>query len=87
MLKLNELKGTSDDGIMLFRLESRILNFYGNMNSAKRSTDEEFYLFARYEDLVPHGHDIELKKIFEPLVEKTKKYFTLSLEKFEHQKA
>ena len=71
---------------MLFKLESRILNFYGNMNNAKRSSDEEFCIFARYEDLVPHGHETELKAVFAPLVEKTKTYFAQSLEEFENNK-
>ncbi|MDO9182325.1 MAG: hypothetical protein Q7U04_07940 [Bacteriovorax sp.] len=71
---------------MLFKLESRIINFYGNMNNAKRSSEEEFYIFARYEDLIPHGHETELKKIFAPLVEKTKNYFATSLEEFEVDK-
>ncbi len=72
---------------MLFKLESRILNFYGNMNNAKRSSDEEFCIFARYEDLVPHGHETQLKEIFAPLVEKTKNHFAKSLEEFENNKA
>ena len=70
----------------LFKLESRILNFYGNLNNAKRSVEEEFYIFARYEDLVPHGHETQLKKVFAPLVEKTKVYFSKGIEDFEMNK-
>ena len=71
---------------MLYKLESRILNFYGNLNNAKRSADEEFYIFARYEDLLPDGHETELKNIFAPLVEKTKSHFTSDLQEFEKLK-
>lgn len=71
---------------MLFKLESRILNFYGNLNNAKRSADEEFYIFARYEDLLPAGHETELKQVFAPLVEKTKNLFISDLHEFERLK-
>ena len=71
---------------MLFKLESRILNFYGNLNNAKRSADEEFYIFARYEDLLPAGHETELKQVFAPLVEKTKNHFIADLNEFERLK-
>lgn len=71
---------------MNFKLEARILNFYGNMNNAKRSAEEEFCIFARYEDLMPSGHELQLKKIFAPLVEKTKIYFANSLEEIEKNK-
>ena len=84
--KLDENQGAVENEQLLFKLEARILNFYGNMNNAKRSTDDEFYLFARYEDLVPHGHETELKNIFAPLVEKTKNYFASSLIDFETNK-
>jgi hypothetical protein len=71
---------------MLFKLESRILNFYGNLNNAKRSSDEEFYIFARYEDLIPSGHETELKKVFAPLIERTKNLFISDLNEFEKLK-
>lgn len=71
---------------MVFKLESRIMDFYGNMNNAKRSSDEEFYIFARYEDLLPCGHEVELKTIFAPLVEKTKNFFIADLNEFERMK-
>ncbi|MBC7539519.1 MAG: hypothetical protein H7281_11910 [Bacteriovorax sp.] len=85
--KLDEHQNILAADYMLFKLEARILNFYGNMNNAKRSSDEEFCIFARYEDLVPFGHETELKSIFAPLVEKTKIYFANSLEEFETNKA
>ncbi|MDD4974936.1 MAG: hypothetical protein PHY93_11330 [Bacteriovorax sp.] len=84
--KLDEHQNILAGDYLLFKIESRIINFYGNMNNAKRSSDEEFCIFARYEDLVPHGHEIELKNIFAPLVEKTKNYFTKSLVEFETNK-
>lgn len=64
---------------LLFRLESRILNFYDNAINAKRSPEKEFYIFARYENLAPVGHCIGLKKVFPPLVEKIKGQFVLDL--------
>lgn len=84
--KLNESHVASAGEFLEFHLESRILNFYGNMNNARRSPDEEFFIFARYDDLVPMGHETELKKVFVPLVEKTKIYFSQGLEEFESHK-
>lgn len=77
----HEIKVERDS--MLFKLESRILNFYGNLNNAKRSSDEEFYIFARYEDLLPDGHETELRNVFAPLVEKTKSHFIHDLNEYE----
>jgi len=68
-----------------FILSSKILNFYGNFQNAKRSCTNEFYLFARYEDFLPFGNQLELKKIFKPIVEKTKVLFTKSLEELEKE--
>lgn len=84
--KLDEHQNFLASDYMVFKLEARILNFYGNMNNAKRSSDEEFCIFSRYEDLVPYGHEVELKNIFAPLVEKTKNYFIHSLEEVETNK-
>ncbi len=81
--KLDEESPVSNNEYSLYKLESRILNFYGNMNNAKRSSDEEFCIFARYEDLVPHGHEVELKEVFSSLVEKTKNHFAKGLEELE----
>jgi hypothetical protein len=85
--KIDQHEISLEKDSMLFKLESRILSFYGNLNNAKRSADEEFYIFARYEDLLPVGHDVELVNIFAPLVEKTKALFTQDLEEFEKLKA
>lgn len=84
--KLDEHQNILAIDFMLFKLDSRILNFYGNMNNAKRSSVEEFCIFARYEDLIPEGHETELKPIFGTLVEKTKAYFLDGLEEFETKK-
>ncbi len=84
--KLDEDQAILKGDFLLFKLESRILNFYGNMNNAKRSADEEFFIFARYEDLIPQGHETELKAVFAPLVEKTKVHFTKNLEELENNK-
>ena len=75
-----------DKDSMLYKLESRIINFYGNFNNAKKSASEEFYIFARYEDLLPDGHTVELKNVFATLVGKTKSYFTNDLQEFEKLK-
>lgn len=83
-LDQHELKIEKDS--MLFKLESRILNFYGNLNNAKRSPDEEFYLFARYEDLLPVEHETELKNVFSTLVERTKNFFVNELNELENLK-
>ncbi|MBY0415924.1 MAG: hypothetical protein K2Q18_17260, partial [Bdellovibrionales bacterium] len=84
--KLDQHEMSMEKDSMLFKLESRILSFYGNLNNAKRSADEEFYIFARYEDLLPVGHDTELVNVFAPLVEKTKNLFLQDLEEFERLK-
>lgn len=84
--KLNEHEPLPVKDYKIFHLESRILNFYGNANNAKRSSEEDFCLFARYEDLMPVGHEIELKKIFSTLVEKTRIFFSNSLEQIEQDK-
>ncbi|MBP9682165.1 MAG: hypothetical protein KBD76_12220, partial [Bacteriovorax sp.] len=73
--KLNAQFKQGDAKSLTYALESRILNYYGNMNNAKRSTEEEFYLFARYEDLIPVENDVELKSLFPPFIDKTKNYF------------
>lgn len=83
--KLNQ-EGDSKN-YKIYKLDSRILNFYGNSTNAKRSSVNEFYLFARYEDLTPIGHENELKKIFKPIVEKTKVLFQRSLLEIEQEKA
>ena len=77
--KLDEQQDIQAEKMLTFRLESRILNFYGNMNNANRSNEEEFHLFARYEDLIPLGHETQLQQLFCPLVKKTKDYFEKSL--------
>ena len=84
--KIDQHQFTLEKDSMIFRLESRILNFYGNMNNAKRSSEEEFYLFARYEDLLPAGHEAEIKNVFAPLVKKAKIHFTHDLQEFEKLK-
>jgi len=84
--KLDQHQMAIDKDSMLFRLESRIMNFYGNLNNAKRSSDEEFYIFARYEDLVPVDHNTELKNVFSNLVERTKTFFANELNEFEAMK-
>jgi len=85
--KIDQHEMSLEKDSMLFKLESRILSFYGNLNNAKRSAEEEFYIFARYEDLLPVDHDVQLINIFAPLVEKTKMLFTHDLEEFEKLKA
>ena len=83
---IDEHEVSVDKDSMLYKLESRIINFYGNFNNAKKSASEEFYIFARYEDLLPFGHAVELKNVFATLVGKTKNYFTNDLEEFEKLK-
>jgi hypothetical protein len=84
--KLNYQSNLVDEVNTTFQLESRILNFYGNMNNAKRSVNEEFYLFARYEDLVASDQEFDLKGLFSPFIDKTKNYFLKSLVDIEENK-
>ena len=83
---LDEHKDFLNIDYRLFKLDSRILNFYGNMKNVKHSSGEEFCIFARYEDLISCGHDANLKDVFARLVDKTKDYFSKSLEDFEINK-
>lgn len=78
--KLDNDQAIFSNDRIVFNLESRIINFYGNMNNAKRSSDGEFFIFARYEDLIPNGSEIDLKKVFTQLVKKMKNYFSISLD-------
>ncbi len=84
---INQHEISVEKDSMLYKLESRILNFYGNYINAKKSTSEEFYIFARYEDLLPDGHATELKSVFATLVGKTKSQFAADLEEFENLKS
>lgn len=84
--KLNKQSLHIDSHTVSYSLESRILNFYGNMNNAKRCTEEEFFLFARYDDLIPMGHETDLKTLFPPFVDKTKNYFLKNLVEIEENK-
>ena len=85
--KLDQHEVSFESDSLLFKLESRILNFYGNLNNAKRCADEEFFIFARYDDLIPEGHETELKNVFGPLVERTKNHFAHDLNEFEKMRA
>lgn len=84
--KIDQHEISMEKDSLVFKLESRILNFYGNLNNAKRSSEEEFYVFARYEDLLPSGHDTEMKSVFSPFVERTKNHFLMDLAEFENLK-
>lgn len=79
--QLNKTQDTLDDQLTKYSLSSLILKCYGNIESAKRSSGEDFYIFARYEDLVANAYESDLKEIFKPLVEKTKCRFSENLEK------
>ena len=81
--KLDQQENELLNEYLRYKLDARVLNFYGNINNAKRSAGEEFYVFARYEDLVPDGHQSDFKNIFSPLVENTKNYFEANLEEIE----
>lgn len=78
--KLDESTILAEEHLKTYKLESRIFYFYGNVLNAQKSGEKEFYLFARYEDLKPYCHDINLEKIFVPLVTNTKKYFMEDIE-------
>lgn len=66
---------TLNEEYRTYYLDSRVFNFYGNATNSKKSGEEEFYIFARYEDLVPVKHENDIKDAFKSLVEKTKKRF------------
>lgn len=55
-----------------YKLESKVINFYGNSTNTKRSGEEEFYIFARYEDFQPLKNETMLTELFRPMVLKTK---------------
>ena len=84
--KLNSDSIFNEEYFKTYQLESRIMNFYGNLSNSKRSGDNEFYIFARYEDFLPLAHGIYLAEAFAPLVSKTKKYFMKELEVIANEK-
>ncbi len=84
--KLDQHQHKIENDSLVFKLDSKILNFYGNLNNAKRSPAEEFYIFARYEDLIPVDHDTDLKNIFSSFVGKTKDFFSSELTELENMK-
>ncbi len=77
---------TTNDQFYSFVLESKIINIYGNAVNSKRSGEEEFYLFAKYEDFLPVHHKNELDEVFRPLVKKTKYVFDQELRHLEAAK-
>lgn len=83
---LGESTLTPHSDFVSYKIESHILDLYGNMNNARRSTAENFCIFTKYEDLIPVNHDVQLKKVFSPFIEKTKIYFTNCLEDLEQNK-
>lgn len=84
--KLNSDTIFNEEYFKTYQLESRIMNFYGNLPNSRKSGDNEFYIFARYEDFLSLGHSISLAEAFGPLVSKTKKYFLKELEVIAHEK-
>lgn len=78
--KLNSTSLFAEEHFRTYMLESKILNFYGNLNNSKKSGENEFYIYSRFEDLVPQGHGISLLEAFAPIVSKTKKYFLKEIE-------
>jgi hypothetical protein len=76
---IDDVTIVTDEYFKTYKLDSRIFNFYGNMTNVLRSGQDEFYIFARYEDLLPVGHDTGLAGVFVPLVLKVKKDFTKEL--------
>lgn len=55
-----------------YKLDSKVVNFYGNSTNTKRSGEEEFFIFARYEDFQPLKNETMLNELIKPLVVKTK---------------
>jgi hypothetical protein len=78
--KLDSINLFKEDYLRTYKLESKILNFYGNLSNSKKCGENEFYIFARYEDIVPDSHDLTILEAFAPLVSKTKKYFMKEIE-------
>lgn len=84
--KLNSPTLFNEEHFKTYKLESRIMNFYGNLFNTKRSGGNEFYIFARYEDILPLGHDLLLSDAFAPLVSKTKKHFIKEIDILANEK-
>ena len=78
--KLDEDSIIKDEDFRTYKLEAKVLNYYGNQLNAQKSGEKEFYIFALYEDLRPFGHETFLQQVLKPLVEKTKKHFLKDLE-------
>jgi hypothetical protein len=77
---LGKSRVDNDGDYKSYTLDSRVLNYYGNTVNTKRSSDGEFYLFARYEDFISDSQvEDELSMAFRTLVEKTKQQFDKDL--------
>lgn len=83
---LNSKVLTNDEEYKTYILDSKIINYYGNTMNSKRSGEEEFYIFARYEDLAPVRHKNDLKTAFKSLVDKTKIKFGVELTELDEEK-
>lgn len=66
---------TKEDEFKTFTLDARVINYYGNSVNSKRTGEDEFFIFARYEDFIPEGHEFELTNAFRPIVTNTKHVF------------
>lgn len=60
---------------LMFQLTSDVIEKYSNEFNAKRSANNEFYFFARYEDFIPVDHKDELRMNFYFIVYHYKKMF------------
>lgn len=71
--RFNELRMERNHDVVL-RLDSRILNFYGNEINFKHSSDQEFYVFCRYEDLLCYSSKFSFDNSLKSFVQKTRSY-------------
>jgi hypothetical protein len=79
MKVLNSKLFVPNDEYKTYVIDSKIINYYGNATNSKRTGEDEFYIFARYEDLSPVKHENDLINAFKTLVDKTKKRFSFEL--------
>lgn len=66
-----------------YQLNSEVIEKYSNEFNAKRSANNEFYFFARYEDFSPEGHEEELRMNFYFIVYHYKKMFEEQINEIE----
>jgi hypothetical protein len=69
------------DRLTVLTMKPEVLDKYGNRDSFRLAANDEFYLFAKYRDLVNDSNSIRVKKVFKSLVKKLEEEFNEAIQK------